>query len=871
VEVQFEKERSTFIIPSTTGIGETESLLSHEHRGRNRGRNIAKRMAISENIRNDSYNNNKDADDDYGLNDEEKGVPQSWGNIFREFRHSPCMMQPVTILMILILASFFCITLIFQFPALILGIFMAPILKRSSWYVEFLYPLPISRWGHMLLMSFTSKIRHKAKDKNRGFHSRTVEQKVEVVPGRVYIHFLPQWLDNVGYLIVCLPESIANSSGVPIGRDSNEISPVGLIIDCGEIHAVVRSVELIQKFHYSSMPKIQLQSIASTHRHHDHTGGNASLLKHAMGENIKRVFGGAVEKVPCCTDLLIDGQILELPRHKSNDMSNLVEIEAIVVPAHTRGSLVYCLRSKVDEQAEYMFTGDTMFSGGGGVPFEADVGVETDKQLRRSNGHTHIRGNLGTIAMERCFTEIISRAKPNNFSPTVGEHILIFPGHEYTQELLIRQFQSMVSEHNKWKNFSPRDYFETVSHLYLALHRRSLPHNSGRLLLVPSTLQREVHINTHMRSLRRSADLVVRALSFWHAQFCTTKAHDDIISSNGAPIATDGLSRSSSSNRLSIRQKRTLPKKTPSSSKQWNMDAKNVNDSVFTTVYTANLEEVIEDLSSGRIKKNQALEQIQSMKQKMEAPVVNKRAIPGFLPSDKNIYRGICGLAILGSKPCAMTVLDSRKMKIPPPMDYNSDKIRVSMNRLILVLTRLGLTETGEGEDVSIIIKKLWIEANEYCNPQECGKSYNTVDLESNHWHDKIELGMLKWLMYGVTANQPSWFSKVFCMPCGSDTSKSDVVFPEHPASAMTKKSGDLVSHDIVECFLCRNATGCLQFQRNTMMSSSSENNSIISLKETESDESCPSDGNPEIEITRSILQETTGLAAGELNTSFPT
>ena len=831
----------------------------------------AKTMAVSDVKINDNGNNNNDTttnSNDHDLKEEQKVVAQGWGSVFRELRHSSCMMAPVTLFMILVLVVFFSVTLIFQFPGLLLGFLLAPVLKRSSWYVEFLYPLPIGRWGHFLLMSFTSKMRHKAKDKNRGFHSRTVEQKIEVVPGRVYIHFLPQWMDNIGYLIVCLPEPTASRTA---GDDQNATPPVGLVIDCGEMDAVVRSVELIQEYHYSEIPKIRLQSILSTHKHHDHTGGNAGFLKHPMGSNIRRVFGGAVEKVPCCTDLLVDGEKIELPRFESNDMNEFVEIETIAVPAHTRGSLVYCLRSKVGEQAEYMFTGDTMFSGGAGVPFEADVGIESDKQLRRSNGNTHIRGNQGTIAMERCFTEIVSRAKPNDLSPKVGERILIFPGHEYTQELLIRQFQSMVSEHNKWKNFSPRDYFETVSHMYVAFHRRSLPHNSGRLLLIPSTLQREVHINTHMRSLRRSADLVVRALSFWHGNFCTAKLD------NETQTRISGSSISSNGNRISINEQRSLPRKTPSGIKKWNMDAKNANDSVFTTVYTADLKAVIEDLSSGKIRKKKALERLQSMTQKMDSPVVNKRGIPGFLPSDKNIYRGICGLAILGSRPSALTISDSRIMKIPPPMDYNSDKILVSMKRLILVLTRLGLSQTNDEEDISVIIKKLWKEANEYCNPMECGKSYNSVDLESSHWHDEIEIGMLKWLMYGVSANQPSWFSKVFCMPCSSDTSKNHIVFPEHPASAMIKKSGDLVSHDIIMCYLCRNATGCVQFQNNNNIGSSSfDSNSVnsharLSLNETESDESCLSDGTHEIEITQSLLEETYGPAAIDHNPSFPT
>jgi len=791
------------------------------------------------------------------MGDDDQYVAQGWGSVFREFRHSACMMRPITLLMIVVLIVFFSITSILQVPGFILGLFMAPILKRHSWYIEFLYPLPIGRWGHFVLMSITSRMRRKVKSKNQGFHSRTVEQKVEVVPGRVYIHFLPQWIDNVGYLLVCLPGPSTSSSNGVIGNDKDLVPPIGLVIDCGEMEAVVRSIELIQKNHYGNFPGIQLQSILSTHKHHDHTGGNSGILKHPMGKNIARIFGGAVDKIPCCTDFLADGDKLYLPKFSSNDMNELVEIEAIAVPAHTRGSLVYRLRSKVDEQAEYMFTGDTMFSGGGGVPFEADVGTESDKQLKRSNGHTHIRANLGTIALERCFTEIISRAKPNNLSPQVGERILIFPGHEYTEELLLQQFQTMVKEKNKWKNFSPRDYFETVSHLYVAFNRRSLPQNSGRLLLVPSTLDREAHINTYMRSLRRSADLVVRALCFWHQHFCTAESSNDKFS-NDTDRAIDELSRISGSfEQLSMKgHLPPLPIKTPSTLKRWNLDAKSINETVFTTVYTADLKALIEDLSAGKIKKKKALEQLQTMTRKMEAPVINRRAIPGFLPSDKNIYRGICGLVILGSKPSAMTISDSRRMKIPPPMDYNSDKILVSMKRLILVLTRLGFSRTSDGIDVFIIIQKLWTEANEYCNPKERGKGYNSLDIESSHWHDEIEIGLLKWLMYGVSANQPSWFYKVFCMPCSPSTGETQRVYPEHPGSKMSKKSGDLVSHDVTECNLCRNATGCVQLGKSVEASSfngNSANGRERFPKVPESKQLFLGDENHEIEVTNTI------------------
>jgi glyoxylase-like metal-dependent hydrolase (beta-lactamase superfamily II) len=297
-----------------------------------------------------------------------------------------------------------------------------------------------------------------------------VEQKIEVVPGRVYIHSIPQWLDNVGYLIVCLPRpKTEQKSAVKITVEDDTDPIVAVMIDCGEAQATVRAVELIQKFHYGKR-NVQIQSILSTHKHHDHTGGNGDLLKHQLGSKITRVYAGAVEKVPHCSHPLTNGEKLVLPQFQANDMNELVEIEAVAVPAHTRGSLVYRLRSKASDHVEFMFTGDTMFSAGGGVPFESDTGTETDAQINRSNGNTFIRTSIGNSAMERCFAEILSRALPNDHAKDAGDRILIFPGHEYTSELLNRQLQGNLSEACRWKMFAPKYFFETVSQMYVAQH-----------------------------------------------------------------------------------------------------------------------------------------------------------------------------------------------------------------------------------------------------------------------------------------------------------------------------------------------------------------------------------------------------------------
>lgn len=223
------------------------------------------------------------------------------------------------------------------------------------------------------------------------------------------------------------------------------------------------------------------------------------------------------------------------------------------------------------------------------------LGVKPREVFANSNGNTFIRGTAGTIAMDRCFTEVLARSLPEDTSKDAAERILIFPGHDCTQELLSRQFHGAAGEYCKWKNFTPRDFFETASHLYLSIHRKSLPHNSGRLLLVPSSLDRELRINTQFRLLKRNAELVVRAIEFWYDKFCKNKVDDAIL--------VNGIDQS---DKRSLHNCRST--KTPSDSKRWNINAQNVNKAVFTTVYTEDLENIFEVLGSGKMNKADALE-----------------------------------------------------------------------------------------------------------------------------------------------------------------------------------------------------------------------------------------------------------------------
>jgi hypothetical protein len=87
-----------------------------------------------------------------------------------------------------------------------------------------------------------------------------------------------------------------------------------------------------------------------------------------------------------------------------------------------------------------------------------------------------------------------------------------------------------------------------------------------------------------------------------------------------------------------------------------------------------------------------------------------------------NIYRRICGLTVLGSKPAALTVSDRLKLNMPSSVDDKSDKILVS---------------------------------------------------------DSV-------------CHAPMYY----------------FASPDHPASKINKKSGDLVSHENLSCYVCRRVTG---------------------------------------------------------------
>ena len=715
---------------------------------------------------------------------------------FREWRHNPCLMRPLSAVMLIVLMLLSAVALILKFPALIIGLMLQPMAARFNWIVEFLYPMGVGRWVHFFILRMAGRSRKsKPNDKCFGYHSRTIESRFEVVKDRVYVHPLPQLIDNLGYLVVSLPEGKGNI--------------VGFVVDCGDADAVIRQAALISKFHYKQK-KIHIQSILSTHKHHDHTAGNKSLFhSKEFGDELKLVFGGAVEKVPECNYLLENGEKLPLPRDGGNDMSAFVEVEAIATPGHTRGSLSYALRPSSSETSSFatlVFTGDTMFSAGGGVPFESDMDANQDSKASRMTGDSFIKASAATHAVERCLAEILFRSVPASSMPNItSDEVVILPGHEYSYELLNRQL-TQPNESCKWKAFSPNVFFETVSHFYVAMHRRQLPTSSGNLLVAPSPLSRELTINPNLRSLKKRADIILSAVRLWNHHFAESPVGNHIHGAFGINGALD-------------KKRNSTLVKSKSNTRQWNLDAQDLNAPVFTTVYASDLDKVIEDLDSGIIAPHIAAERLRQLKNLLDVPAIGRRPIPSTLPSDRVIYKGLLGLALLGSSPSALTFSDSQEMKLPEPIGNSSDLIVVSKKRLIAVLYWLGLlTEENEGKRTVEMIERLWSAAKEHeaiLNPPDTESTqsaarYDSVDVESSSAEesDCVDLGALKWILYGLPSTRTSSRLPSFCMPCSAP--KSSPADQEHPIETcnMKQEHGELVRHDIFSCPICKSAAG---------------------------------------------------------------
>jgi len=106
---------------------------------------------------------------------------------------------------------------------------------------------------------------------------------------------------------------------------------------------------------YLRQHKLHPVAIFCTHHHHDHTGGNMTLVQ----EFSIPVYGPAIENIPFRTHGLTEGETLVIPELA-------IEFTIMEVPGHTAGHIVFYGHHA-------LFCGDTLFSCGCGRIFERNA------------------------------------------------------------------------------------------------------------------------------------------------------------------------------------------------------------------------------------------------------------------------------------------------------------------------------------------------------------------------------------------------------------------------------------------------------------------------------------------------------------------
>ncbi|XP_064926799.1 probable hydrolase PNKD isoform X2 [Columba livia] len=191
-------------------------------------------------------------------------------------------------------------------------------------------------------------------------------------------HSVPQPCHFPGVKILPIPVLSNNYSYLVIDTGSSRAA----VVDPSDPLAVQAAIE---------EEGVMLEAIFCTHKHWDHSGGNASLRQR---HGSCKVYGSSLDAIPELTNPLADREKVSVGR---------LTFEALTTPGHTVGHTAYVLDGGPFGGPPCLFSGDLLFLAGCGRLFE---------------------GSPETMLASL------------DVAMGLGEDTLLWPGHEYALECL---------------------------------------------------------------------------------------------------------------------------------------------------------------------------------------------------------------------------------------------------------------------------------------------------------------------------------------------------------------------------------------------------------------------------------------------------
>ena len=313
-------------------------------------------------------------------------------------------------------------------------------LQKGAFNVGYLlYTTPVGRYFH--LRAVRSNIKKRVAAHSRGIRASALST-CSVLP-------VPFFNDNYSYLLV------------------DHATRTAAAVDPADPYTIKDVADRLQ---------LTITHVLTTHKHHDHAGGNLVLQKKCGGGLV--VCGHRDDKIPGVTKLVRGGDRFFVGR---------TEVGVVHVPCHTDGHVVYCVIG-ADAGGEDGLGGGGEGGGGGGGGGGASIDEKIDGGASKLpthrveaifTGDAIINGGVGAFfhgGPKDCYENLHVRLKD------MPDAAFVYSGHEY---------MIMNLRFAKWLDMDDEATTMALQEVIVRRHHR--------LSTQPSSLEVERRVNPYFR------------------------------------------------------------------------------------------------------------------------------------------------------------------------------------------------------------------------------------------------------------------------------------------------------------------------------------------------------------------------------------